>query len=112
MMKTARSLALPALALAAVLLASGAATADGPRKEFYGVVQKVSPKDLLVDNRMGDKLSFRKVGDTTVAGEGKGSWNDLKKGDWVIVTWEMFDKPRKAYEVKVTPPKEEEAEDM
>ena len=52
------------------------------------------------------------VKDVPVSGEGKTSWDDLKRGDWVIVTWELFDKPRIAYEVEVVPEKKEAGEDL
>ena len=37
---------------------------------------------------------------------------DLKGNDWVTVKWKMADKPRKAYEVIVLPPKSEAGEDL
>ena len=50
--------------------------------------------------------------DTEVEGQDKKSWKDLKRNDWVSVTWKMSDKPRKAYKVKVLPPKEEAGDDL
>lgn len=107
-----RSLGPMVLFVALGVFLAGAAVAEGPRKEFKGLVQSVSDKELMVDNRMGDKLKFKPAKDVPVSGEGKESWDQIKKGDWVVVTWEMFDKPRVAYEVKVVPPEEEEGEDL
>ena len=100
------------LVAALALFLASAAGAEGPRKEFKGLVQKVGKRELMVDNRMGDKLKFQPAKDVTVSGEGKSSWAEIKKGNWVVVTWEMFDKPRIAYEVQVIPDKEEEGEDL
>jgi hypothetical protein len=38
----------------------------------------------------------------------KESWDDLKKGDWVKVSWKFVDKPRKAYKIMVLPPREDD----
>lgn len=93
-------------------LSASAGWTEGPRKDFQGLVQKISKKELMVDNRMGDKLKFAPAKDVTVEGEGKTEWGQVKRGDWVAVTWEMFDKPRIAYAVKVLPPKTEAGDDM
>jgi len=101
------------LAIAIGSFVAAAAHAKGPRKPFGpAVIQKVTKKELMVDNRMGDKLKFKPGEATPVTGEGKTSWDDLKRGDWVIVTWELFDKPRIAYEVEVVPEKKEAGEDL
>jgi hypothetical protein len=105
--RTAFLLAL-ALALAGLL----ATAASAQFRDFAGTIQKVSKKELMVDNRMGDKLKFKPADDVKVSGEGKDAWDQLKKGDWVSVSWKMMDKPRIAYEVKVTPPREEAGEDL
>ena len=106
-------LALIILVLAVGSFVASSAFAKGPRKPFGpAVIQKVSKKELMVDNRMGDKLKFKAGKDVPVSGEGKTSWDDLKRGDWVIVTWELFDKPRIAYEVEVVPEKKEAGEDL
>ena len=41
----------------------------------------------------------------------RASWEEIKKNDWVTVSWKMIDKPRKAYKVMVKPPKADKAED-
>ena len=105
MSKIARRIALVAVvALALPLAAPTVATAQ--YREFSGKVDKINKKKLYVDNRMGDKVSFVKLEETAVEGE-KSTWEDLKKGDWVTVSWKMMDKPRKAYKVVVKPEKDE-----
>jgi hypothetical protein len=91
------------------LVLSTAASAQ--MREFNGVIDNVSEKKLIVDNRKGDKVSFLKVEETVVEGE-KTKWEDLKKKDWVTVHWKFVDNPRKAYKVVVTPAKEEAGEDV
>jgi len=97
-----RRAALSALvAFAAITLASPA-LADA--RSFTGRVVRVSANSIVVDNRMGDELSFARTDATRVAGRKK-SWDALAKGDWVSVTWKFVDKPAKAYEVRVLPPR-------
>ena len=105
-----RSLTLVTLTLSLGLLLASAAQAQ--YREFTGLVQKISKNELMVDNRMGDKLKFKPASDVKVSGEGKASWDEVKKGDWVSVSWKMMDKPRIAYEVTVVPAREEEGEDL
>jgi hypothetical protein len=96
----------------ALLLAVGFSTsASAQMREFIGQIDKINNKKLIVDNRMGDKVSFERVDDTVVEGE-KSSWDDLGKKDWVIVSWKFIDKPRKAYKVTVIPPRDEVGEDV
>ena len=110
--------ALSALALALALSARPGAAEDSADvyREFFGVIQTVSGKEMFVDNRMGDKLKFSPADDVKVVDatgnpeRKKEKWSDLKKADWVTVSWKMMDKPRKAYIVKVMPPKEEAGE--
>ena len=80
-------------------------------REFTGRIDRISKTKMIVDNRMGDKVSFVKIDTTEVSGEGKSEWKDLKKGSWVTVSWKFVDKPRKAYKVRVLPDKEEAGED-
>jgi len=98
-------------ALAALLALVVPAAASAQYREFSGRIDHVSGDKLIVDNRMGDKVTFIKVSETVVEGE-KTSWDKLSKDDWVTVSWKMMDKPRKAYKVRVTPPKEEAGEDV
>ena len=94
-----------ACSVAALLMASSLASAQ--MREFTGRIDRVSKKKMIVDNRMGDKVSFVPIETTEVVGEGKEKWKDLKQKDWVTVSWKMIDKPRKAYKVQVLPPRED-----
>jgi hypothetical protein len=71
-------------------------------RDFEGKVDTVNEKQIIVDNRKGDKLTFVKIDETTVEGNKK-AWTDLKKNDWVAVSSKMLEKPRKAYKVVVKP---------
>ena len=106
---------LAAAAVVMMVVAVGLVAAPGDAsaqyRQFTGRIDKINDKQLIVDNRKGDKVKFVKDPETKVAGEGKASWDDLKKGDWVTVDWKFVDKPRKAYNVAVLPPREEEGED-
>ncbi len=97
-----------ALVASVALIAPGLAAAQ--MREFTGRIDRVSAKKMIVDNRMGDKVSFVPADDVEVSSEteeGKTSWKSLKKGDWVTVSWKFIDKPRKAYKVEVLVPREE-----
>ncbi len=110
MSKFVRRFALVALAVLALpLIAPSIASAQ--YREFSGKVDKITKKKLFVDNRQGDKVSFIKVDETKVEGT-RASWEEVKKNDWVTVSWKMMDKPRKAYKVLVQPPKGEEGEEV
>ncbi len=87
------------------------ASASAQTREFVGKLDSVSEKKVIVDNRKGDKISFSSTEETTVSGEGKTKWDELKKGDWVTIDWLMKDNPRKAYKVTVIPAREEAGED-
>lgn len=80
-------------------------------REFSGQIDKIKKKKMIVDNRMGDKVSFVRVDETEVTGE-KTSWKKLKKKDCVTVSWKFVDKPRKAYKVAVAPCEAEAGEDL
>ena len=103
-------LALIALLALAAPVVWGPETASAQMREFTGKVDRINKKQIIVDNRMGDKVKFMKVDETVVEGE-KTSWKKVKKTDWVTVSWKMVDKPRKAYKVVVLPPKKEAGED-
>ena len=105
MRKLASGIAL--LALLALLM-PGIASAQF--REFKGKVDKISKRELIIDNRMGDKLKFKPAKDVVVEGE-KDAWKKLKKGDWAIVSWKMMDDPRIAYKVVVIPEMKEAGED-
>ena len=95
-----------ALLVASVLLLPSLAFAQ--MREFTGQIDKVSKSKMIVDNRMGDKVSFVFVKDVTVVEGEKTAWKKLKKKDRVTVHWKFVDRPRKAYKVVVQPPKEED----
>ena len=93
--------------------------AQAQYREFSGKVDKINKKQLIVDNRMGDKVQFDRVKGTAVSDtrtdvddDARAKWKDLKKGDWVTVKWKMADKPRKAYEVIVLPRRREAGEEL
>ena len=96
--------------LAALLPLVTPIAASAQMREFTGKVDSINKRQVIVDNRQGDKVKFMKVDDSVVEGE-KSTWDDVKKSDWVTVHWKFIDKPRKAYKVVVMPPKEEAGED-
>jgi len=101
MFKIPRRLAFVTLIAAALpLLLPGLARAQ--LRDFEGKVDAVNEKQIIVDNRKGDKLTFVKTDETTVEGDKK-AWPDIKKNDWVAVSSKMLEKPRKAYKVVVKP---------
>ncbi len=106
--------AMTVMALVLGIFAVGAlvATDDAAAqyRQFKGRIDKIDKKQLILDNRKGDKVKFMKVDETVVEGEGKATWDDLKKGDWATVDWKFIDKPRKAYKVMVIPAPPEEGE--
>ncbi|HVN38484.1 MAG TPA: hypothetical protein VMW19_09995 [Myxococcota bacterium] len=114
MYKWIRALALAGfVSLGLAVVAPGVALAQ--YRDFTGRIDKINDKKMIVDNRQGDKVTFDKVPETKVddTNEGKKkAWSDLKSDDWVTVKWKMVDKPRKAYEVVVIPPKKEAGEEQ
>ena len=110
MVTTLRKLTLAAaLAVALPLVLPGVVSAQ--TREFSGKIDKIQANKVIVDNRLGDKVAFNRIDETVVAGE-KTKWDELKKDDWVVVHWKFIDKPRKAYKIVVTPPKEEVGEEV
>ena len=108
MTKTLRRLGLAAAVLIAFALVAGPGVVSAQMREFTGRIDKVTKKKMIVDNRKGDKVSFVPIKDIEVSGEDKSKWKDLKKKDWVTVSWKFTDKPRKAYIVKVLPPRDDD----
>jgi hypothetical protein len=88
-----------ATALAVALLVPSLAQAQ--MREFTGRIDKVNKKQMIVDNRMGDKVKFVFAKGETVVEGTKTNWKKLKMKDWVTVSWKFVDKPRKAYKVIV-----------
>ena len=91
------------------LLLPGIAAAQ--MREFRGQVNRINKRQLIVDNRQGDKLKFKPADEVVVEGE-KDAYKRVKKNDWVIVEWKMADNPRIAYKIVVLPEQEEEGEDQ
>ena len=88
--------------VAAVLPLLSPGVSHAQMRDFEGKVDSVNEKQIIVDNRKGDKLTFVKVDETTVEGDKK-AWTAIKKNDWVAVSSKMLEKPRKAYKVVVKP---------
>ncbi len=99
------------IALLGLIAAALPLAASAQYREFNGRIDQISKKKMIVDNRMGDKVSFVPGSPSEVTGQGKTTWKKLKRNDWVTVSWKMMDKPRIAYKVKVLPPKREAGED-
>jgi hypothetical protein len=96
----------------AVSIVLPATAADPVYRTFTGQIQKVNKKQMIVDNRMGDKVKFVYAKkETTVEGTKK-VWKKLKTKDWVIVSWLFQDNPRKAYKVIVFEKDEDEEADQ
>ena len=96
------------LALVAILV-PGLASAQ--MREFKGKLDKINKREIIVDNRMGDKLRFKPAKDVVVSGE-KDKYDRLRKNDWVVVSWKMMDNPRIAYKIVVLPEQSEAGEDV
>ena len=107
-LRAPRSALVAAVVLTAVLLLPSLASAQ--MREFTGRIDKVNKKQMIVDNRMGDKVKFVYAkGETVVEGK-KTAWKKLKTKDWVKVSWKFIDKPRKAYKIIVFDKEEDEGE--
>lgn len=100
-----------ALVFCLLVVAPTVASAQAVLREFKGKIDQINKKQMIVDNRMGDKLKFLFIDGTTVEGE-KDAVARLKKGDWVIVSWKMMDNPRIAYKVVVIPEEAEAGEEV
>jgi hypothetical protein len=79
-------------------------------REFRGKVDRINQRQIIIDNRQGDKLKFNPAPDVVVEGE-KDAYKRVKKNDWVLVSWKMADNPRVAYKIVVLPDAAEEGED-
>ena len=104
-----RRLMILAIALLAVAVLAPSA-AFGQMREFTGRIDKVNKKQMIVDNRMGDKVKFVYAKGQTVVEGTKESWKKLKTKDWVKVSWKFIDKPRKAYKIVVFDKEEDDEE--
>jgi len=100
-----RRIALPlAVAVAGLALAPAARAleCEGVQRVFEGELQSADDKNIVVDNKKGDKIKFTRPDPADVSGE-KTSWDDLSKGDWVAICFKTLDRPRWAYKVEVVP---------
>ena len=88
-----------ATTLAVALLAPSLASAQ--MRTFTGRIDKVNKKQMIVDNRMGDKVKFVYAKKETAVEGTKTAWKKLKSKDWVTVSWLFKDNPRKAYKIVV-----------
>lgn len=95
-----------AIALAAVFALPVAA--EPMYRHFTGKIDKINKKEMIVDNRMGDKVKFVFAKAETKVEGTKSEWKKLKKNDWVTVSWLFKDNPRKAYTVSVFEKDEDE----
>ena len=95
-----------ALVAAAIVfwLVPAAALAQAQLREFTGQIADVDGSRIVVDNRMEDRVSFVRVDETVVQGQ-RSAWSELKRKDWVTISWKFVDKPKKAYVVRVLPPR-------
>ena len=89
------------------LLAPAAATAQAQLREFTGQIDDVDGSRIIVDNRMEDRITFVRAAETVVQGR-RSAWSQLKRKDWVTISWKFVDKPKKAYVVRVLPPRGDE----
>jgi hypothetical protein len=97
--------------LAASMFLPSSAAAEEVYREFTGRIDRVNSKQMIVDNRMGDKVKFMFAKGETVVEGTKSEWKNLKMKDWVTVSWKFTDKPRKAYKVLVFEKKDEDDEE-
>ena len=95
------------LMLAALLIVVAPLTGwgQGQTREFSGAIQKVDDRRIVVRNRMDDESSFVRIEETVVTGA-KAAWHELERNDQVTVPWKFVDKPKKAYVVRVQPPRD------
>ena len=98
-----RIAALALIAVALPLVLPNPASAEF--RDFSGKVTEISGDKMVIDNRRGDQVSFRRSEATRVSGA-KTSWQAIEVGDRVSVSWKMVDKPRVAHKVVVKPPKQ------
>jgi hypothetical protein len=108
MRKISGWIAVRVLVVAALpLILSSAASAEF--REFSGKVTEISSDKMVIENRRGDRVSFRRSEATTVTGAKK-RWQAIEEGDRVSVSWKIVDVPRIAYKVVVMPPKQDSHE--
>lgn len=72
-----------------------------PVRDFAGTVVAMSGKQLTVENRMGDRRAFTGGPKTPVSGA-RAAWGEIGKGDRVVVSWSLDDRPARARRIRVT----------
>ena len=87
------------LVLCVALWLAGPAAAQA--RDFAGTVVAISANRLTVQNRMGDRRAFAGNARTPVSGK-VDAWGRIKKGDRVVVSWSLDDRPVRARHVRVT----------
>ena len=117
MRRTVRFLAL--VALIAAFASPALADCEGMR-EFSGLIQSFKKTGkragFVIDNRMGDKVKFRKAENVEIVDERGGDkpvteWKGLKNNMYASVCWKFTDDPRLAHKVTVKPEPKDDAED-
>ena len=79
--------------------------ASAQLREFNGQVDSIDDKKITVDNRKGDIVSFLRAADTVVTGIHE-SWAEIRKKDWVRVSWDLGATPRTASRIVTSKPKD------
>lgn len=85
-------------------LVPASAAAEVQLREFTGRIQEIDGGRIVVDSRMDDRMIFVRFEQTAVRGR-RSAWSELEREDWVTVSWKFVDRPKKAYVVRVLPPR-------
>jgi hypothetical protein len=85
-------------------------TPDGSGRTLEGELKQVSKKNLIVTSK-GEHIKFNRAEGVTVSGL-KTSYDDLKKGDYVVVCSKLLAKPRLAYTIEVKEKPKDQAVDV
>jgi hypothetical protein len=120
MRSTIRRITLAGGLVAALGLVAGAARADectvqtagGPvsGKTLSGELKQVTGKNVIVTSK-GEQIKFDRFEGVAVKGL-KTNYDDLKKGDYVVVCSKLLAKPRLAYEITVQEKPKDDAVDV
>jgi len=116
MRSTIRSLSLASGLVLALGFGAVAAHADecttpqGAGRTLEGELKQISKKNLIVTAK-GEHIKFDTVEGAPVTGL-KTNFDDLKKGDYVVVCSKLLAKPRLAYSITVKEKPKDDAVDM
>jgi hypothetical protein len=111
-----RSLTLASGLVLAVGLGAGAARADecetpqGAGRTLEGELKQVTKKNLIITSK-GEHIKFDAVEGAAITGL-KTNYDDLKKGDYVVVCSKLLAKPRLAYSITVKEKPKDDAVDL